>query len=181
VRLSPARPRSPAGGNVAKGWGDAWRNYTGPVKDGPPSAMQPKAPTAAEADAMAHGWSKTKTVSEAEYRSQFVKAPKYHNVKTTTYDGVLCDSKREAARWEQLRAMQAAGMIADLLPHPSFPVYVNGTRTGRFTGDALYVESGKLILEDTKSRITAKHQGYRARVKVFLACYPHITFREHLT
>jgi hypothetical protein len=145
---------------MAKAWGDAWRNYTGPVKGGPPSAMQPKVDAGG-----------TMTIG---------KAPKYHNVKTTTYDGVLCDSKREAARWEQLRALQAAGMIADLLPHPAFPLYVNGSRTGRFTGDALYTENGRLVVEDTKSPITAKTTAYRQRVRTFQACYPHVTFKEFI-
>ena len=107
-----------------------------------------------------------------------VKLSKYKNIKTVTSDGVHADSKREAARWEELLLLQQAGLIRDLLPHPSFPVYVNGSRVGRFTGDALYVEHGRLVVEDTKSTVTAGHTAYRSRVKVFAACYPHIQFRE---
>ena len=102
---------------------------------------------------------------------------KYRNVKTPAVDGLPCDSKREASRWGELLLMQQAGVITDLLPHPSFPLFVNGTRTGRYTADALYVESGRLIVEDTKSRITAEHRAFRQRLRLFEACYPQITVR----
>lgn len=105
---------------------------------------------------------------------------KYGNKKTVTSDGILCDSKKEAARWEALRVTAMAGHITDLMPHPSFPLYVNGVRTGRITFDALYTETGRLVCEDTKSKITAKAAAYRQRVRTFQACYPHITIREHI-
>jgi aspartate/methionine/tyrosine aminotransferase len=106
-----------------------------------------------------------------------VKRPKYGNQKTEVH-GIVCDSKKEAARWAQLVAMKHAGLISDLFPHPSFPLYVNGTRVGRFSADALYVEEGQLVIEDVKSRPTAMATAYRQRVKMFLACYPHAIVRE---
>jgi hypothetical protein len=73
--------------------------------------------------------------------------------------------------------MAQAGLITDLIPHPSFPLFVNGTRTGRYTADALYVEAGRLVVEDTKSVVTAEHRAFRQRLKTFQACYPQITVR----
>lgn len=108
------------------------------------------------------------------------KRPKFHNRKTLTSDGVLCDSKSEAARWEELLMQVKWNAIRDLLPHPSFPLHVNGTRTGRITFDALYTEHGRLVCEDTKSPTTAQHPAYRQRLRTFMACYPHITVREHI-
>jgi hypothetical protein len=105
---------------------------------------------------------------------------KFGAVKAITRDGVLCDSKKEAARWEMLKSFQAAGLLSDLMPHPSFPLYVNGTRAGRITGDALYVRAGRLVWEDTKSRITAGGEAYRQRLSLFRACYPHILIEEWL-
>jgi hypothetical protein len=109
------------------------------------------------------------------------KPSKYRAIKTVTSDGMLCDSKAEARRWEELRLLFLAGLIKWLLPHPSFPLVVNGMRTGRMTFDALYVDGGVLICEDTKSPITAKTTSYRQRLRTFQACYPHIAVREHIS
>lgn len=111
------------------------------------------------------------------------KPAKYLNTKTPARDGTLCDSKTEAARWDELCLMQKAGDIRDLLPHPSFPLFVNGVRTGRITFDALYLEwneSSYLVCEDTKSPRTAQNTAYRQRVRTFQACYPHVVVRENL-
>lgn len=145
-------------------WGNDWRNYKGPTKE-------------------SSSWDTPSNSAPSDFYDFSkpwppVKQSKYRNIKTVTSDGVHADSKREAARWEELLLLQQAGLIRDLLPHPSFPVYVNGQRVGRFTGDALYVEHGRLVVEDVKSSITADHTAYRSRVKVFSACYPHIQFRE---
>lgn len=146
---------------MARGWGNDWRGYTGPTKDGPPTAQQPRVPKMPAAPAL----------------------PKYLNRKTPASDGTLCDSKTEARRWDELCLLQKAGAIRDLLPHPSFPLYVNGQKPGRITFDALYIEqriSTVLVVEDTKSPRTAEHAAYRQRIRLFKACYPHITFNQHL-
>lgn len=105
---------------------------------------------------------------------------KYLNRKTVAMDGTPCDSKAEAARWDMLVLLQKGGFIADLLPHPSFPLFVNGRRTGRITFDSGYIEKGRLVLEDVKSPRTKTLAAYRQRVTTFTACYPHVTVREWL-
>ncbi len=100
--------------------------------------------------------------------------PKFNNKRTQTADGIWCDSKKEAARWAQLKALEAAGHIRDLLPHPAFPLYTNGTKTGRITFDSLRIEGGMLVVEDVKSGPTARGTAFRQRFAQFRACYPHI-------
>lgn len=126
------------------------------------------------------GWREWTPPSE-QPAAKAAKPSKYHAVKTLTADNILCDSKREAARWNHLRMMEKAGAITDLLPHPSFSLYVNGKKTGRMTFDALYVEHGRLVCEDTKSSITRKNTAYRQRLRTFEACYPLIEVREWLS
>jgi len=108
------------------------------------------------------------------------KRPKYGNRKTITSDGVLCDSKKEAARWEVLILRLKSGEIHDLLPHPSFPLYVNGSRIGRITFDSLYRENGRLVCEDVKSSVTRNTRAYQQRLRTFQAAYPHIRTFEDL-
>ena len=108
------------------------------------------------------------------------KRPKYGNKKTTTADGILCDSQKEAKRWEELRLLFLAGQITDLLPHPSYPLYVKGTRVGRITFDSLYVENGRLTLEDVKSPSTRANQAYRQRLKNFCALHDSIRVVEYV-
>jgi hypothetical protein len=113
------------------------------------------------------------------------KRHKFNAVKTQSAAGFWHDSKAEAKRFNELSLAQRAGDIEALLPHPSFPLYTNGRRTGRMTFDALYLEmnmdeTATLICEDTKSPITAKSTAYRQRLRTFQACYPHITVREHI-
>lgn len=143
---------------MARGWGNDWRGYTGPTKDGPPTAQQPRAKQSPSVPSL----------------------PKYLNRKTPASDGTLCDSATEARRWDELCLLQKAGTIFDLLPHPSFPLYVNGAKPGRITFDAMYVDTSRLVVEDTKSPRTAAHAAYRQRIRLFKACYPHIAVNQHL-
>jgi hypothetical protein len=105
---------------------------------------------------------------------------KYGAKKTQSRAGYMHDSKKEAARFDVLVLCQKSGAIRDLMPHPSFPLFVNGQRTGRITFDSLHVENGQLICEDVKSPSTAKSTSYRQRIKTFNACYPHIITREFI-
>jgi len=102
------------------------------------------------------------------------KLPKFGNRKRVTSDGVLCDSEKEARHWETLLLRARAGEITDLLPHPSFPLYVGTDKIGRITFDAMYVEGGRVHVIDVKSRVTAGSRAFTQRWKTFLARYPHI-------
>lgn len=96
------------------------------------------------------------------------KPPKYRNTKTVV-DGITFDSKKEAARWQQLKLQEAAGTIQDLrrqVPFELAPaVKLDGRKKPalRYMADFVYLENGLLIVEDCKSEITRKLPAYRMK------------------
>lgn len=96
---------------------------------------------------------------------------KYGN-KPTTVDGYDFDSRLEANRYGELVLMQKAGIITDLAVHPRWDLPVNGVIVARYEADFSYsdVESGKLVVEDTKSGPT-KTPTYRIKAKLMLAIH----------
>ena len=84
-----------------------------------------------------------------------------------TIDGETFDSKREAARYTQLKLMQRAGLIEGLELQPFWIVEINGKRFCRFTADFSYFckDRNRLVIEDVKSTGTAKDAAYRLRKK----------------
>jgi hypothetical protein len=51
-----------------------------------------------------------------------------YNAKKVTIDNFSFDSKREAVRYQQLKAMLHAGLIHTLKIHPVFPIVYQETR-----------------------------------------------------
>lgn len=101
-------------------------------------------------------------------------------------DGVKYDSKKEAARASELRMLEKAGMISDLRFQVPFVLQDGFRHNGKaelpikYVADAVYVEKGKKIVEDTKSQITQKNPVYRLKRKLLLFRYPEINFRENV-
>jgi len=93
---------------------------------------------------------------------------KYGNVKTMV-DGRIFASKREAARYQELRLLLRAGKIHDLQCHPAFACVVNQQRVCTYIADFQYydVEKGETVTEDVKGVKTAI---YRLKKKLVLAC-----------
>lgn len=110
--------------------------------------------------------------------SKPTKPRKYRNERTDV-DGITFDSKKEAARWQELRLLWNAGHITGLRRQVAYALHINGQLVGKFTPDFAYVEKGRQICEETKSPITKAEAGYRLRVRVFQALYPEIEFREN--
>ena len=113
------------------------------------------------------------------------KANKYRNNKVVV-DGVTFDSKAEAKRWGELKALQAAKMITTLSRQPRF-ILMDGYRDtdGKwirpitYSGDFRYIdENGSDVVEDVKSWITARDKVYKLKVKLFHQRYPSIKFKE---
>jgi hypothetical protein len=98
------------------------------------------------------------------------KRPKYRNRKTTV-GGIEFDSKREAERWSELLAMQAAGLIAGLRRQVRFPLVVNGQRVCAYVADFVYVMGGRRVVEDVKSEFTRRLPVYRIKRKLMFACH----------
>ena len=122
------------------------------------------------------------------YRSKgSYRPPKYHNAKVKTEEGTF-DSRREYARWMQLRWMERAGLIKDLdrqvkfllIPTQREPDII-GPRGGRKPGkllesecsyyaDFVYTdtETGQKVVEDTKG---VKTEAYMIKRKLMLKEY----------
>lgn len=87
---------------------------------------------------------------------------KYYNVKTTI-DGITFDSKKEAARFCELRLLERAKAISDLQLQPKFeiqPEYIKNGKKVRaiyYIADFSYKENGRLVVEDVKGKRTKEY------------------------
>lgn len=95
---------------------------------------------------------------------------KYRN-NPVVVDGVHFDSKKEAARWAELKAMEAAGEISGLRRQVRIPLVVNGVRVATYVADAVYVRTGKRVVEDVKSPVTRRLPVYRLKKRLLSAIY----------
>lgn len=106
---------------------------------------------------------------------------KYGAVKSVS-DNIKFDSKKEAARYNDLKMMEKSGVISDLVLQPSFVLqdgfYYKGKkeRAIRYIADFSYMRDGKKYVEDVKG---LKTDVYRIKRKLFLRQYgADIEFRE---
>lgn len=92
---------------------------------------------------------------------------KYRNTKTIV-DGIEFDSRKEAARYKELKLLEAAGEISNLemqvkfvlIPTQREPDFVGvrgGIKKGKviekecsYLADFVYIRDGEVIVEDTK-------------------------------
>lgn len=89
---------------------------------------------------------------------------KYRN--QPCYVGALrFDSKREARRWGELRALEAAGAIIGLRRQVRFPMVVRGLLVCTYVADFDYVEGGRRVVEDAKGVRTRDYQIKRKLMK----------------
>ncbi len=111
---------------------------------------------------------------------------KYGAKKTHCSHGHKHDSKKEAARCEELHDLWAAGQISNLVNQPQFWFCINGQQVkhenGRRVGyrpDFSYSQDGAEVVEDVKPTSKfAMSKDYPLRKAIFKALYPSITFRE---
>lgn len=109
----------------------------------------------------------TETITIAQFKALKQKKPKYGNKKVIV-DGTEFDSKREANRYQELRLLLRAGMIANLRRQVIYPLHVNGTLVCRYKADFVYLDLalGREIAEDAKGFRTKE---YRLKAKLFEA------------
>ena len=116
---------------------------------------------------------------------------KYGAVKTTV-DGVTFASKREAARYQELKMLEKAGQIEHLQLQPSFPLYVYRDKgagiyigaqaervfVGSYIADFRYWDRTTAppgeVVEDVKG---VRTDIYKLKKKIVEACHG-ITIRE---
>jgi hypothetical protein len=93
---------------------------------------------------------------------------KYRAVRTKV-DGVAFASKKEAARYVVLKAMQAAGQIRGLELQPKYWLMVGKTPVGSYIADFKYFDiNGCMVVEDVKG---FKTPVYRLKKKIVEAQY----------
>lgn len=97
---------------------------------------------------------------------------KYGNVKTE-YDGFTFDSKKEAARYAELKMLEKAGAIRGLERQVVFELQPGFRGKDRkwikpitYVADFVYVRDGEKIIEDVKSPATRKDAAYRLKKKM---------------
>jgi hypothetical protein len=106
---------------------------------------------------------------------------KYHvnsSREERTMDGHVFDSLAEMGRYVELRMMEKAKAIKELVLQPSFVIIPKGPRIKRarkFTPDFSYTEKNRQIIEDVKGFIT---KDYELRRDLFLSQHPDVDYRE---
>lgn len=107
---------------------------------------------------------------------------KYHN-KKTKLEGIVFDSKLEAKRYSELKLLERANEIEDLILQPSFELQPSFKKNGKtfraitYKGDFSYIDkrTGKKIVEDTKGFRT---KDYILKNKIFEYKFPELTIKE---
>lgn len=101
---------------------------------------------------------------------------KYHAI-AIHVDGRRFASKKEAARYLELRLLEKAGQIAALECQPRFPLHIHEiwrsqtpivvTQAGVYTADFSYTDliTGEMVVEDVKGEAT-KTTDYRLRKRI---------------
>lgn len=107
---------------------------------------------------------------------------KYKNTKVEV-DGHKFDSKKEAKRYEQLKALEAEGKISELILQPVFLLQESFCAAGKreraikYIADFQYYdyETDQYVVEDVKGM---KTDVYKIKRKLFLYQYPQYVFKE---
>ena len=91
---------------------------------------------------------------------------KYKNVKTTI-DGITFDSKKESARYAELKLLARSGLIQNLRLQVPFELIPKqqGERAVKYIADFVYTEGDETVVEDVKG---IKTDVYRLKKKLML-------------
>jgi hypothetical protein len=99
---------------------------------------------------------------------------KYRAVKTEV-DGIMFDSKREAARYMELVLLERAGEISRLELQPKYDCVVNGKKICTYKADFRYFNANGSVVEDVKGMKTPV---YRLKKKLVEALFPGVKIQE---
>jgi hypothetical protein len=106
-------------------------------------------------------------VTNAELKKLGARPAKYGNKKKLCVAGHQHDSKREAARCDDLGLLQLGGEISELRFQPRYDLVVDGMKVCSYVADFEYHEKGQRIVEDVKG---AKTRIYQLKKKLMRAC-----------
>jgi Protein of unknown function (DUF1064) len=76
--------------------------------------------------------------------------PSKYRAKKTIVDGITFASGAEAKRWSELRLLERAGHILDLVRQPQFVFTVNDKMMFRYIADFQYFQGDGEVIEDVK-------------------------------
>ena len=104
-----------------------------------------------------------------------------YGAKRTEVDGISFASKKEAARYVQLKALQKAGKVRSLVLQKEYRLEVNGQLICRYRADFVYEGQGTFgvdyfdgvpcwitVVEDVKGYRTPE---YKLKAKLMRACH----------
>jgi hypothetical protein len=95
-------------------------------------------------------------------------ASKYGN-RRVSVDGINFASKKEAARYGELKLLQGVGEITDLKLQPRYPLKVNGKLVCTYVADFEYQDGPlSVVVEDVKGH---KTEVYKIKAKLFEALH----------
>ena len=103
--------------------------------------------------------------------------------KKAEVDGIRFDSKAEAARYGELKMLEAAGQIANLQAHPTFIIVDKDEHGGfmRYEADFMYMDwqgdIGEITVEDLKGGRATQTPLWRLKWRLVQARYPNYTFK----
>lgn len=105
-----------------------------------------------------------------------------HNVRTDargklerTYRGIVYASKAEVRYAAKLDLMKKAGKVSGWYRQPSFDLFVDEVRVGRYTPDfGVEEDASHIYYVEVKGRWT---EASRLRFKLFRALYPNVDIR----
>lgn len=96
---------------------------------------------------------------------------KYRNEQCRV-DGYLFDSKAEARRYGELKLLEMAGEVRQLIVHPIYQIKINGCQICAYEADFQYFDnSRRRIVEDVKSPVTEKLPTFQMKRKLMKALY----------
>ena len=105
-----------------------------------------------------------------------VKQSKHKN-KITMVDGIKFHSMREAKRWQELKAMESAGLIKELRRQVPFvlaeSVILQGRKKPamRYIADFEYMQNNCLVVEDSKASHLRKDSSFRKSMHLMMSVH----------
>jgi hypothetical protein len=99
-------------------------------------------------------WTKEGNVRTHTMKGSEPRQSKYGN-RRAIVDGITFHSKKEAARYQELKLLEGAKQISDLKHQVRFDIRIAGHLVCAYIADFTYVEGGKSICEDAKGARTA--------------------------
>lgn len=102
------------------------------------------------------------------------KRPNKYGNKKTLVDGIAFDSKKEANRYLELKAMEKCGVVRNLRLQVRIPIPVNSVKVATYIADFTFeelIDNDKWteVVEDVKSAHTRKEPYYRLKSRLLKA------------